>query len=131
MKIFHYINFILIFLLLIGICVIEDVMVSDSLYQIQKQCFMIERIVNEKENLKNMDLVLAVDNLEYKWFEDESKMCYLVNHKSIQEIGQEISKIKLYIAEDNINDFLASIDSIKFYCHGYLHFMGASIHNVL
>ncbi len=131
MKIFHYINFILIFLLLVGICVAEDILVSNSLAEIQKQCYKIEKLVDEKENLKNTEVVLAVDNLEYMWHEDESNMCYLVNHKSIQEIGQEIARIKLYISEDNVNDFLASLDTIKFYCHSYLHFMGANMHNVL
>ncbi len=131
MKVFHYINFILIFLLLVGICVAEDILVSNSLAEIQKQCYKIEKLVDEKENLKNTEVVLAVDNLEYMWHEDESNMCYLVNHKSIQEIGQEIARIKLYISEDNVNDFLASLDTIKFYCHSYLHFMGANMHNVL
>ena len=105
MKVFHYINFILIFLLLVGICVAEDILVSNSLAEIQKQCYKIEKLVDEKENLKNTEVVLAVDNLEYMWHEDESNMCYLVNHKSIQEIGQEIARIKLYISEDNVNDF--------------------------
>lgn len=131
MKVFHYINFILIFLLLVGICVAEDILVSNSLAEIQKQCYKIEKLVDEKENLKNTEVILAVDNLEYMWHEDESNMCYLVNHKSIQEIGQEIARIKLYISEDNVNDFLASLDTIKFYCHSYLHFMGANMHNVL
>ena len=131
MKVYHYINFILIFLLLVGICVAEDILVSNSLAEIQKQCYKIEKLVDEKENLKNTEVVLAVDNLEYMWHEDESNMCYLVNHKSIQEIGQEIARIKLYISEDNVNDFLAALDTIKFYCHSYLHFMGANMHNVL
>ena len=131
MKVFHLINFALIFLLLIGICIAEDLLVSNSLTQVQSYCFKIEQIVDEKENLKNMDVVLAVDNLEYNWTEDEKNMCFLVNHKSIQEIGQEVAKLKLYIASDDIEAFRVSLDLIKFYCHSYLHFMGANLYNVL
>ena len=55
----------------------------------------------------------------------------MVNHKNIQEIGQEIIKAKQYITENNVEEFKVSIELIKFYCHSYLHFMGANLHNVL
>ncbi len=131
MKLFHYINFILIVALLIVICVAEDLVVSNSLKQIQSYCYEIEEIIDRNDNLKNMETVLAVDNLEYDWTESEGNMCYMVNHKNIQEIGQEIAKLKLYIASDDIDAFKVSIEQIKFYCHSYLHFMGANWHNVL
>ncbi len=131
MKLFHYINFILIVALLIVICVAEDLVVSNSLKQIQSYCYEIEEIIDRNDNLKNMETVLAVDNLEYDWTENEGNMCYMVNHKNIQEIGQEIAKLKLYIASDDIDAFKVSIEQIKFYCHSYLHFMGANWHNVL
>ena len=78
-----------------------------------------------------MDIVLSIDNLEYRWHKDEASLCYMVNHKSIQEIGQEIAKLKLYISGNDIEAFKVSLEEIKFYCHSYLHFMGANIHNVL
>ena len=131
MKILHYINFIAILLLLIGICVAEELVVSSSLQNIQSSCFEIEQLVEEEENLKNMRVVLAVDNIEYDWTENENKMCYMVNHKNIQEIGQEIAKLKMYIEDDDVANFNVSVNEIKLYCHGYLHFMGANIHNVL
>ena len=74
---------------------------------------------------------MAVDNLEYMWRQDESALCFMVNHKSIQEIGQEVVRLKTYIAEDEVTEFKVSLEEIKHYCYGYLHFMGANIHNVL
>ena len=131
MKPFHIINFILIVLLLVGICLAEDLVVSNSLHEIQEMCYEIEVKVSTYDDLKNMDIVLSIDNLEYTWTKDESSMCYLVNHKSVQEIGQEIAKLKLYIASNDVDAFRVSIEQIKFYCHSYLHFMGANLHNVL
>lgn len=131
MKFFHYINFILIVILLAGICVLEDVMVSNSLKEMQSICFEIEGKLENYNDLKNMDIVLSIDNLEYRWNKDEASLCYMVNHKSIQEIGQEIAKLKLYISGNDIEAFKVSLEEIKFYCHSYLHFMGANIHNVL
>lgn len=131
MKAVHYVNFILIFLLLVGICIAEDLLVSSSLKEVQSYCYEIEKMIDSSEDLKNMEIVLKVDNLEEKWLENESKMCYLVNHKSIQEIGQEIAKLKMYIPNNDIEAFEVSIELIKSYCHSYLHFMGANLHNVL
>lgn len=131
MKVLHYINFAIITIFLIAICCIEDDIVSKSLVRMQSECFEIERLVEEKDNIKNMDIVMEVENLEYTWLQDESNMCYLVNHKNIQEIGQEISKLKLYICENDIEAFKVSLSTIRGYCHSYLHFMGANFHNIL
>ncbi|MBE7073671.1 MAG: DUF4363 family protein [Clostridiales bacterium] len=130
-KVFHYLNFVFILLVLIVICVAEEVVVSSSLSAVQNYCFKIEELLKDFDSLKNMDIVMAVDNLEYEWFEDEMNLCYMVNHKSIQEIGQEIVRLKTYIAEDEITEFKVSLQEIENYCNSYLHFMGANIHNVL
>ncbi|MBQ8443859.1 MAG: DUF4363 family protein [Clostridia bacterium] len=130
-KIFHYLNFIFIVLLLGGICVIEEVIVSDSLKTVQSNCYEIEQILKDDDSLKNMEVVMAVDNLEYVWTQNESRLCFMVNHKNIQEIGQEIVRLKTYIAFDEMTEFKVSLSEILHYCYGYLHFMGANIHNVL
>ena len=132
MRVFHYINFAFIFLVLVSICVVEDVLVSKSLQEIQAQCYEIENVLEgENDDLKNMRMVMEIDNLEYSWFEDEGKLCYLVHHKNIQEIGQEIAKLKRYISANDVEAFKVSLSAIKSYCHNYLHFMGANWHNIL
>lgn len=131
MKVFHYINFVFILLLIIAICVVEEVIVSNSLSEMHTRVLAIEKVVEEKDDLLNMDVVMEIENLEYVWTRDEEKLCYLVNHKNIQEIGQEIAKLKLYISDNDIPAFKVSLELIKFYCHSYLHFMGANVHNVL
>ncbi|MBR2371452.1 MAG: DUF4363 family protein [Clostridia bacterium] len=131
MKILHYLNFVFIIIILAGICIAEEVLVSGSLRQVQTSCLEIEKIIDDLGSLKNMDVVLAVDNLEYDWGEDEKNMCYMVNHKSVQEIGSEIARLKMYIADDDVANFRVSLQVIKLHCHDYLHFMGANLHNVL
>lgn len=130
-KIWHYINFVLIFLFLIGICVVEEVIVSSSLQAVQNDVLAIEEMLSRKDGLMDSELIMQVDNLEYTWSQNESKMCYMVNHKSIQEIGIEIARLKGCIVIDNIDDFRISLEHLTLYTHSYLHFMGASIHNVL
>ena len=120
----------IIFIFLLGICVVEDLVVTGSLRKVNEDCMAIEEPVDDMEDLRTMDVVMAVENLEYFWMKNEGNMCYLVNHKSIQEIGLEISKLKGYLENNEPNDFKSSIDAIKFYSHSYLHFAGASFHNI-
>ncbi|MBQ8844593.1 MAG: DUF4363 family protein [Clostridia bacterium] len=128
---FRYFSFFLILGILIAVSIIEDKIVSNSLIKVNDYCFEIENAISEDGKIKNMDMVMLVDNLEYEWKENEDSMCFMVNHKSIQEIGVEISKMKSYLAGDDVKEFKASLELIKFYTHSYLHFMGASWHNVL
>ena len=131
MKIFSKIMLVFMFLFLIVICVVEDEISSKSLFIVQNDCLRIENLTDGKENLQAMPITLAVDTLEYNWMNNESKLCYLTNHKSIQEIGVEIAKLKVYQQKNDIKEFNASLEAIKFYSKSYLHFMGASLHNVL
>ena len=131
MRKFVIVNIIIIFLFLIGICIVEDVVVTNGVRTVSESCIAIEELIEGREDLRHMDVVMAVENLEYEWQTYEGKMCYMVNHKNIQEIGAEISKLKGYLDNNEFNDFESSLDAIKFYSHSYLHFMGASLHNIL
>lgn len=131
MKVFSKIMLALIFAFLIAISVIEDVVVSSSLKTAMSDCLYIEKLSDDKNDLRTMDISLAVSDLESDWKQNESNMCYLVNHKNIQEIGLEISKLKVYQKENDTKEFRASLEAIKLYSEGYLHFMGANLHNVL
>ncbi len=131
MKIFSRIMIFLIFVFLVLACVIEDKVATSALRMLQDDCLRLEQITFEKVDLFEMDISLAVDTLEYNWTKNESNLCYLVNHKSIQEVGTEISKLKVYQAENDIKEFNASLEAIKFYSHSYRHFMGANLHNVI
>ena len=131
MKAFHYVNVMLIIIFLVAICWLEERQVSKSLEAVQDRAFEIERLVEDKTSLLDSEVAIKVDNLEYRWSKDEVNLCYLVNHKSMQEIGVEISKLKAYIATDDIDAFKVSLSQLQLFCRTYLHFMGASIHNVM
>ena len=128
---FHYINFFMIFLILISICIVEDCLVTNSLADIKNRCYYIEELIEEKNGIKNNEIVSAVENLEDKWNMYEKNVCYLVNHKLIQDLGVEVYKLKSHMYNNQIDEFKTALQSIKFYCHSYMLFAGGSIKNVL
>ncbi len=131
MKIFSRIILFFIFCLLVFFCVLEDCVASNALQTLQNDCARVEQLSIAKEDFRDIKLALAVDTLEYNWTVNESNLCYLVNHKNIQEVGVEISKLKVYQSENDIKEFRASLEAVKFYAHSYRHFMGANLHNVI
>ncbi len=128
---FQLVSILVILAILITVCVVEDDLVSSSLSLVDEYCYEIEVAIEENDGIKNSDVCTLVDNLEYSWFANEWKLCYMVNHKSIQEIGVEISRLKSYIEEGDEKEFRASLELIKLYREQYEHFMGASLHNIL
>lgn len=128
---FQLVSILILLAVLIAVCVVEDDLVSSSLSLVDDYCYEIEVAIEENDGIKNSDVCTLVDNLEYSWFANEWKLCYMVNHKSIQEIGVEISRLKSYIEEGDEKEFRASLELIKLYREQYEHFMGASLHNIL
>lgn len=128
---FQLVSILILLAVLIAVCVVEDDLVSSSLSLVDEYCYGIEVAISENDGIKNSDVCTLVDNLEYSWFANEWKLCYVVNHKSIQEIGVEISRLKSYIEEGDEKEFRASLELIKLYREQYEHFMGASLHNIL
>lgn len=131
MRVVSKIMLVVIFLSLIGICVAEEIVTSNAIKSINDDCFVIEQTIEGLDDIRTSQLVKLVDNMEYDWLKDESNLCYLVNHKSIQEIGMELARMKNYLGENDVKEFKASLEAIKYYADSYLHFMGANLHNVL
>lgn len=128
---FQIISIFLIFGILVAVCVIEDKLVTVALERVDNYCYQIENAMKENGGIGNNKVNGLVLNLEYNWLEDESKLCFLVNHKSIQEIGIEISKLASYIEQNDIKEFTVSLNLIKLHSDQYFHFMGASFYNIL
>lgn len=129
--VFKLVCFLMIVGLLIAITVIEDRIVSDSLMQVKDYCYQIEKVAEEHGGITDGEVAFLVDNLECAWKKNESKLCYMVNHKSIEQLGVEIVRLRTYIDEEEETEFFTSLEIIKHYAETFQHFMGASFHNIL
>ena len=116
---------------LVLICFVEDKVVTNSLRIVEDYCLEIEKAVKEEGTIVSGKVASLVDNLEDSWKKSESKLCFLVNHKSIENLGVEIVRLKTYIDEDEPIEFFVSLEIIKHYTKVFQHFMGASFHNIL
>lgn len=129
--VFKLVSFLVILALLTAICVIEDRLVADSLMEVKDYCYAIELASEENGGIINGEVASLVDNLEVAWKENEGRLCFMVNHKSIEQLGVEIVRLKTYIDEEEEIEFFTSLEIIKHYVETFQHFMGASFHNIL
>lgn len=129
--VFKLVSFLVILALLTAICVIEDRLVAGSLMEVKNYCYAIELASEENGGIINGEVASLVDNLEVSWKEDEGRLCFMVNHKSIEQLGVEIVRLKTYIDEEEEIEFFTSLEIIKHYVETFQHFMGASFHNIL
>ncbi|MBP3619301.1 MAG: DUF4363 family protein [Clostridia bacterium] len=130
-NLIKYFSLAVVLFLLIGISVVEDRLVVSSLKEVKRICYEIESVAEENGGIVNGEVASLVDNLEYSWTKNESKLCFLVNHKSIEQLGIEIVRLKTYIDEEEEIEFFVSLEIIKHYVETFQHFMGASFHNIL
>ena len=127
---FKIVSVVVIVGILTAICVIEDRLVITSLEKVNDYCYEIEEVV-KKNGIVNGEVASLVGNLEYNWKENENVLCFLVNHKSIEQMAIEIVRLKTYIDEEEPIEFLVSLELIKHYVETFQHFMGANFHNIL
>lgn len=117
--------------LLVTICVVEDRLVANSLKRVKDFCYKIEMASEESGSITSGEVTSLVDNLEWDWKKNEGRLCFVVNHKSIEQLGVEIVRLKTYIDEEEEIEFFTSLEIIKHYVETFQHFMGASFHNIL
>ncbi len=116
--------------LMTTLCLIEDMLVTDALLDVNNYVYEIENAA-KKNGIVNGEVASLVDNLDYAWNSQENALCLMVNHKSIEQLGVEIVRLKTYIHEDEPIEFFVSLEIIKHYAEKFQHFMGASFHNIL
>ena len=127
-KVLHLI---IILLFLVGSCVLEEVVVNNYLNDIDTKVAYIQGYVSGKEDINTSEILSLVQNLEDNWDKKERVLCLIVNHKDIEDIGLEISRMKSNCATNQIEDFNASLALIRFYTQAYHHVMGTNVYNVL
>ena len=117
--------------LLASICIWEQVMVDMYLNDIYNQALAIQEYVEGMESVKNDKLLEMVEEMDETWFKYEEMLCFIVNHKDIDELSVEIARLYANIEGDQSQDFKSGINVIIHYTQAYHHIMGVSIQNIL
>lgn len=115
---------------LAAICITEQLMVTNYLSTIEKKVTQLTEFVGDTDNINSQEIYDKVVEIETTWTNYENTLCFLVNLKDIEDIGIELTKMKVYIVENNATEFKASLALLLYYIDGYYNLMGISFENI-
>lgn len=126
----RYIYVVVISLLLLAICVAEQIMVKTYLGVMENKVESLVKFVSDKTDISTSEVYDLVVDMEDTWKSYETPLCFLVNLKDIEDLGIELTKMKVFVVENNVVDLRASLALMLYYIDGYYNVMGISFENI-
>ena len=126
----RYIYVICIALVLLAVCVTEQIMINKFLGTMENKVASLIEFVGEREDINTNEIYEKVVDMEETWDGYEGALCFFVNLKDIEDLGIELTKMKVYVVENNVVEFKASLALMLYYIDGYYNVMGISFENI-
>lgn len=120
----------IIILILIGLCLTEQLLSNKYLNELNDKTDELLSVVRTSEQVNTTEIANLADEITVYWTDKENVLCTFVNHKEIEDIGVELSKVKSSIANNDKDKLLESLDLIKFYIQSYRHFLEINFQNI-
>jgi len=119
------------FVILVGISVVEEILLKQNLTTLYNKSVNLKNLVEEVENV-NSNLVLdEIDELDEFWKSCENYICIVINHINIEEVGEQLTKIKLLGEQNKKEELIIEINLLIYYSKSYEHMLIPSLQNIL
>lgn len=119
------------FILLLGCCITEEVVLKTNLEKLHEQSLSIKTLVEENEDVNTSEITDEILKLETFWNKTESYFCVVVNHINMEEAGEQIAKIKTLSNQNKKDELLLELDLLIYYSKSYEHILVPNIQNIL
>ncbi|MCI6542540.1 MAG: DUF4363 family protein [Firmicutes bacterium] len=120
----------IIILFLVAICLTEQLLYKKYFNETSKKIENLRVIAEISTDINTQEIIDLTNDLEDYWTKKESVLCTFINHKDIEDIGVEISKLKSAIKENEKQIFVESINLISFFLESYEHMIGINAQNI-
>ncbi|MBR2433252.1 MAG: DUF4363 family protein, partial [Clostridia bacterium] len=114
----RYIYVICIALVLLAVCVTEQIMINKFLGTMENKVASLIEFVCDREDINTNEIYEKVVDMEDTWNGYEGALCFFVNLKDIEDLGIELTKMKVYVVENNVVEFKASLALMLYYIDG-------------
>ncbi len=124
------IGILIVLLFLVGICVAEELIVSNAIGNVKKISDNLYKLSATAENVNTEEIITKTDNLLKYWKGQEVILCFFINYKDMSEMSNELVRMTSY-AKDNIKEeYVASLSLLLYYCDTFDHITGFSLQNI-
>ena len=121
--------FIVIFLF--AICTLEQILVHNTLTKLKELSQSLYEIALSSEDVNTQAIFTQTNNLNDFWQKNENYLCFFINHKDMQEMGNELIKMISYSKSNIKEEYLTSLELVRYYCNTFNHIMGLSLQNLI
>lgn len=121
----------IIFTVLIGLCIFEDVYIKTNLKKLNTYSTQLLTLIENEENIDTEKVKIEIENLENFWTTTESYFCIVVHHINLEEVGEQINKIKTLSSQNKKDETIVEVNLLIYYSKSYSHLIIPSIQNIL
>lgn len=119
------------FIILIGLCTLEEVYLKQNLVKLYDSSNDLLSLVEKSEDVNTTEITTKIKNLEDFWNKTEGYFCLVVNHISMEEAGEQISKIVTLSELNKKDELIVEINLLIYYAKSYEHIIVPHIQNIL
>lgn len=115
---------------LIGMVIAEQLYVADTLKYMQTETEQIKTTIFENNDINSTFLIEKINALDENWKQRESMLCFIVNHKDMEKVGEQIEKLKVLISQNKKEEAEYEAQLLVYYVDGYEHFVAVTFQNI-
>lgn len=116
--------------LLIVLVIVEQIFIENTFNELEGEVVSIKQSISQTDDINTQENDDLIEQLYTYWDKKEEIMCLTMNHKDLDKIGEQISKIKTYITENNKEYAIYEIDILLFYIHSYQKVTNLTFKNI-
>ena len=115
---------------LIGMVVAVQLYVADTLKYMQTETDQIKTAIFENDDINSTFLIEKINALDENWKKRENILCFIVNHKDMEKVGEQIEKLKVLIPQNKKEEAEYEAQLLVYYVDGYEHFIAVTFQNI-
>ena len=115
---------------LIGMVIAEQLYVADTLKYMQTETDQIKTAIFENDDINSTFLIEKINALDENWKKRENILCFIVNHKDMEKVGEQIEKLKVLIPQNKKEEAEYEAQLLVYYVDGYEHFIAVTFQNI-
>lgn len=120
----------LIIVFIFGVCLTEQLLSKEYLKTMDEKTTNIISVLSTTDELNSENIYSLTDDLSQYWQKKEPILCTFINYKEIEDVGVEISRLKIALNNSNRDLYEESINLIKFYIKNYENIFGINFQNI-
>ena len=121
------------------ILIFSLIMIGGSIFEFVFSNYTIDKLIADTQSIKTQiienssiteNLNEEISDVDEFWTSQENILCIMFNHKDMLELGSQITQVKTYISQNDLDNSIIHLDMLIFYINGLKHIIELSYQNI-